>query len=161
MIITVAVGSPPQDFNVLLDTGSNILWVSDFKCNPCPLEIKKFNSDVSTSLQKTEIEKTITYATGKVKGKWVNEKVGFPGLEGTDLKILIANESEGADTDGIVGLGYNAKAESSIIDTLFEKKLIESNMFCQIYNLNNTSSNQEESGNLIIGEYLPSLKRRF
>lgn len=162
MIITVAIGSPPQDFNVLLDTGSNILWISDHKCDPCPLDIKKFKSEISTSLQYTDFEKTINYATGKVKGKWVHEKVGFPGLNGTDLKLLIADESEGAVTDGIVGFGYNTKSESSIIDTLYEKKIIESNMFCQIYNLNNTTSSEEGvTGTLLIGEYPIFIKEKI
>ncbi|XP_051130281.1 aspartic proteinase 36-like [Andrographis paniculata] len=32
----VRLGSPPQEFNVQIDTGSDILWVSCSSCNNCP-----------------------------------------------------------------------------------------------------------------------------
>ncbi|KZV29469.1 aspartic protein-like protein 2-like [Dorcoceras hygrometricum] len=32
----VRLGSPPQEFNVLIDTGSSVLWVACSSCNDCP-----------------------------------------------------------------------------------------------------------------------------
>ncbi|XP_073062831.1 aspartic proteinase 39-like [Primulina eburnea] len=32
----VRLGSPPQEFNVLIDTGSDVLWVACSSCNDCP-----------------------------------------------------------------------------------------------------------------------------
>ncbi len=159
MLVTINIGTPPQQFTLLVDSGSNILWISDSKCNPCPLNIHKFNKNQSTSFLQTDESKMIKYATGNVKGKYVKEKVSF-GMhdDSIELKILIAEESDGADTDGIIGMGYKTDNETSIIDTLFNQKKIENNMYTQIYDLSNK---ENIKGEILLGEYPKVIKERF
>lgn len=51
----VRLGSPPQEFNVQIDTGSDILWVTCSSCNDCPqnsglgIPLNFFNAASSTT----------------------------------------------------------------------------------------------------------------
>lgn len=51
----VQIGSPPQDFYVQIDTGSDVLWVSCNACNGCPttsglqIQLNFYNSATSSS----------------------------------------------------------------------------------------------------------------
>ncbi|OWM68951.1 hypothetical protein CDL15_Pgr025138 [Punica granatum] len=54
----VQLGSPPQEFYVLIDTGSDVLWVSCSSCSGCPLTsglkipLNSFNPMSSSSASK-------------------------------------------------------------------------------------------------------------
>jgi hypothetical protein len=51
----VNLGTPPIEFNVQIDTGSDLLWVSCSSCNGCPqtsglqIELKYFNPIYSST----------------------------------------------------------------------------------------------------------------
>ncbi|XP_043703690.1 aspartic proteinase 39-like [Telopea speciosissima] len=52
---TLAIGTPPKDYYVLVDTGSNILWVNCIECDNCPtksrlgLELKPYDPKASAT----------------------------------------------------------------------------------------------------------------
>ncbi|KAI6219840.1 Peptidase A1 domain-containing protein [Aphelenchoides fujianensis] len=44
---TISLGTPPQEFSVIMDTGSANLWVPDVKCSKQPFVCKRYNKDES------------------------------------------------------------------------------------------------------------------
>ncbi|VDO41903.1 unnamed protein product [Haemonchus placei] len=68
---TIQIGTPPQTFKVLFDTGSSNLWVP---CSNCPLTNKacsqhqKFNCAQSSTCTQTYQPLTLRYGTGSLQG---------------------------------------------------------------------------------------------
>lgn len=110
---TIALGTPPQEFKVVLDTGSSNLWVPSSECGSiaCYLHTKYSASDSST-FKKNGSEFAIRYGSGDVAG-YISEDI----LRIGDLKV--ENQLFGEATsepglafafgrfDGILGLGYD------------------------------------------------------
>jgi saccharopepsin len=110
---TIALGSPEQEFKVIMDTGSSNLWVPSTQCGSiaCYLH-QKFDSSASSTYKANGSEFEIRYGSGEVKG-FISEDT----LKIGDLKIK--NQLFGEVTeepglafafgrfDGILGLGYD------------------------------------------------------
>lgn len=110
---TIALGTPPQEFKVVLDTGSSNLWVPSSECGSiaCYLH-QKFDSSASSTFKKNGSEFGIKYGSGEVAG-FISQDV----LRIGDLKIKdqlfgeVTSEPGFAFVfgrfDGILGLGYD------------------------------------------------------
>jgi saccharopepsin len=110
---TIGLGTPKQEFKVVLDTGSSNLWVPSSECGSiaCYLH-QKFDSSASSSFKKNGSEFGIRYGSGEVSG-FISQDV----LNIGDLKVK--NQLFGEVTsepglafafgrfDGILGLGYD------------------------------------------------------
>lgn len=68
-ISDVKIGTPPQTFQVIADTGSSNLWVPDITCkgNVCANK-HKFDKSKSSTYQNNGKPFTITYGTGSCRG---------------------------------------------------------------------------------------------
>lgn len=117
---TIGIGTPPQDFKVVMDTGSSNLWVPSSECGSiaCYLH-QKYDSSSSSSYKKNGSEFGIRYGSGEVSG-YISEDT----LRIGDLKVK--NQLFGEATnepglafafgrfDGILGLGYDTIAVNKI-----------------------------------------------
>merc|ERR1719473_112282 len=79
---TVSVGSPPQDFTVVFDTGSANLWIPGSGCHSvaCFLHSKYRAEKSSTSVKLNETF-AIQYGSGDCKGNLVQDVVSVAGLD--------------------------------------------------------------------------------
>jgi saccharopepsin len=111
---SIAIGTPAQEFKVILDTGSSNLWVPSSACGSiaCYLH-QKYDSSASSTYHKNGSEFQIRYGSGEVAGI-----ISQDTMQIGDLKIK--NQLFGEATnepglafafgrfDGILGLGYDS-----------------------------------------------------
>jgi len=109
----VTIGSPPQTFKVILDTGSSNLWVPSTKCTSiaCFLHTK-YDSSASSTYKANGSEFSIQYGSGSMEGFVSNDllTIGDLSLKGQDFAE--ATKEPGlafafGKFDGILGLGYD------------------------------------------------------
>lgn len=110
--IPISIGTPPQTFNVAIDTGSPTTWVSANTCvtGGCA-GTRKFTCAASSSCAQTTDGFNVTYVDGQgVVGPYVVETYGIGSLQFKGLAgiVTINNSKLPATVDGIMGLWYYA-----------------------------------------------------
>nr|QDK55105.1 aspartic peptidase ASP101 [Bursaphelenchus xylophilus] len=118
----VTVGTPPQQFRVVLDTGSADFWIPALDCQvesggACDGKVL-FNDSASSTFVNLGYEFEIRYGRGSVKGTTANETVGLGRPE--DDKLVVPRQTfgvahsiddaleESLNFDGIVGLAFGS-----------------------------------------------------
>lgn len=74
------MGTPPQSFDVIMDTGSHALWVPAKNCTNCPRKLKKYDPLSSTSLRIIPLRDHFVYGKGEVKGTYAKDIVYITGI---------------------------------------------------------------------------------
>ena len=103
----IELGSNGQKFNVILDTGSQILWVPENNSFNINNNMKNFYfPNKSTTSQKTNKEFEVIYGTGYCQGYFYKDLLKFLSNDKYEIYFGLANNSifdvDGAD--GILGL---------------------------------------------------------
>uniref|UniRef100_A0A8B9Y9M9 Peptidase A1 domain-containing protein n=1 Tax=Bos mutus grunniens TaxID=30521 RepID=A0A8B9Y9M9_BOSMU len=72
----ITIGTPPQEFQVIFDTGSSDLWVASIFCNSssCAAHVR-FRHHQSSTFRPTNKTFRITYGSGRMKGVVVHDTV--------------------------------------------------------------------------------------
>lgn len=112
----ITVGTPPQPFNVILDTGSSDLWVADTRCASCDSNTPLYDTSKSTSVKESGTATTIRYGSGAVQGSIVKDVVSMGGFSIPDQTLLAADQTTSRLLDGSVS-GIMGLAFSSIANT--------------------------------------------
>lgn len=119
------IGTPPQTFKVILDTGSSNLWVPSQKCGSiaCYLHTK-YDSSSSETYKANGTSFEIRYGSGSLSG-FVSQDV----VEIGDLKIKHQDFAEATSEpglafafgrfDGILGLGYDTISVNQIVPPFY------------------------------------------
>ncbi|XP_016723497.1 aspartic proteinase [Gossypium hirsutum] len=109
----IGVGTPPQKFTVIFDTGSSNLWVPSSKCYfsvACYFH-SKYKASESKTYKKNGKPASIQYGTGAISGFFSYDNVQVGNLVVEDQEFIETTKEPGliflaAKFDGILGLGF-------------------------------------------------------
>lgn len=113
--VALSLGTPAQDFNVLLDTGSSDLWVyasndtSDCQGDYCAFT-GTFDASKSSTYKYMNDDFSIQYVSGSSVGNWGTDDIQIGGVKLTDFQFAAAASAGGGQ--GV--LGVSLKGSESV-----------------------------------------------
>jgi hypothetical protein len=130
----VSVGTPPQSFQVIYDTGSSNLWIPEKNCVHCGYffihKKNKYDQDLSSTYVEDGADFSIQYGSGAVEGTYVQDSVTI----GEDIvvknqKLASVHDAGGMGIaytlsvfDGILGLGFDSISVGGV-ETVFHNAI--------------------------------------
>jgi hypothetical protein len=155
---SIGIGTPPQYFTVVFDTGSSDLWIPSSSCTSCGNHRRFDPSESSTYSDDDSFKFTIQYGSGEVKGYSATETVELGGLSLRNIQFgeVLSEDSLIAsfDMDGICGLAFSYLSEvtsPTLLDILFDQYPMMDKSFAMFLNSDPNDVNYPSS--LTIGGY--------
>ena len=134
----ITIGTPPQTFKVVLDTGSSNLWVPSSECGSiaCYLHTK-YDSSASSTYKKNGTSFEIRYGSGSLSGFVSQDVMTIGDLKIKDQIFAEATEEPGlafafGRFDGILGLGFDTISVNKIpppFYNMIEQDLLDEPVF--------------------------------
>lgn len=149
----IAIGTPAQEFKVVLDTGSSNLWVPSQSCSSIACYLHStYDSSSSSSYHKNGSDFAIQYGSGAVKGF-----ISSDTMQIGDMKIKRQDFGETTEEpglafafgqfDGILGLGYDTISVNHIVPPFYnmvDQGLLDEPVFSFYLGDSNTEGDDSE-----------------
>ena len=105
-VSTIKIGSNSQTFNLIMDTGSPVLWVAQPNCKGTHKITRFFNPSASSTARGTTQPMKIQYGTGYAEGYFYTDNFEYLLTRKFNLYFGLAYTADFlvTDADGIVGL---------------------------------------------------------
>jgi len=163
----ITLGTPPQKFTVVFDTGSGNLWVPSSRCkgfNIACLLHRRYSSEQSSTYTKSGKPFSIHYGSGSMSGFTSIDTLTIGGLTLSNVTFAEATSEPGVSFamtkfDGILGLGFSAVSVDGsppIFELLYETGQLAEPVFA-FYLQKRTdtsmmpSEGHDEGGQLLLG----------
>ncbi|EOA19330.1 hypothetical protein CARUB_v10003637mg [Capsella rubella] len=154
----ITIGTPPQKFTVIFDTGSSNLWIPSTKCYlsvACYFHTK-YKASQSSTYRKNGKPASIRYGTGAIAGYFSNDDVKVGDLVVKEQEFIEATSEPGitfllAKFDGILGLGFKEISvgnSTPVWYNMVEKGLVKEPIFSFWLNRN---PQDPEGGEIVFG----------
>ena len=136
----ISLGTPPQNFTVIFDTGSSNLWVPSSQCKKTNVACQthsKYNSSESSTYQPNGTSFEIEYGTGSLSGFLSIDNLGLSDLLVTSQTFAEALAEPGvtfdfALFDGILGLAFASISVDEVTPVwynIMSQNLVDDNIF--------------------------------
>ncbi|KAF9282792.1 hypothetical protein BGZ68_005750 [Mortierella alpina] len=155
----ISIGTPPQNFRVLFDTGSSaFVWVPDSDCrsNACQNH-HKFDKSISTSYEDTDDTwKTEHADSSALSGVLGSDFVVVDGVKVRQtfgLALKVSDQYVNLSFDGVFGLGAAAEVPGSNIATFMKTVIDERVIFDPVFSIYFPSYRRgaDAKGEIVIG----------
>lgn len=154
----VGIGSPPQVFKVVMDTGSSNLWVPGLKCRSIACWVhKKYDSSKSATYSKNGSKFAIQYGSGSLEGVFDEDTITLGGLK---VKHQVFGESTkepgiafvAGRFDGILGMGFPAisvNGATPVFNNMIDQGVVKEPVFA--FWLSRDANGAGEGGEITFG----------
>ncbi|CAG8678550.1 16552_t:CDS:2, partial [Acaulospora colombiana] len=112
------VGTPPQPYTVVLDTGSADLWISSASCARCAQQTtgNLFQENESSTFQQVSGTLDVSYGSGRAAGALGRDVVTMGGFQIADQVFGVATQVSNSfltgNLSGLMGLGFESLAST-------------------------------------------------
>jgi len=154
----ITIGTPPQTFKVVLDTGSSNLWVPSSECGSiaCYLHTK-YDSSSSSTYKKNGTSFEIRYGSGSLSGFVSEDTMTIGDLKIKNQIFAEATEEPGlafafGRFDGILGLGFDTISVNKIpppFYNMIDQQLLDEPVFA--FYLGDTNNGEGDESEAIFG----------
>ncbi|XP_040278134.1 gastricsin-like [Bufo bufo] len=134
----ISIGTPPQNFLVLFDTGSSNLWVPSVNCQSSACSNHHlFNPSQSSTYTTNGQQFTMSYGSGSVSGVFGYDTVSVQGLTITNQEVGLTYSESGSSFyysqfDGIFGMAYpamSAGGATTAMQGMLQQNLLNNPIF--------------------------------
>ncbi|XP_038880988.1 aspartic proteinase-like isoform X2 [Benincasa hispida] len=154
----IGIGTPPQKFTVVFDTGSSNLWVPSSKCifSLACFFHARYQSGRSSTYRRNGTSASIQYGSGAIAGFFSYDNVRVGDVVVHDQELIEATSMSSmtfmtAKFDGILGLGFQEISTGGAVPVWYnmvKQKLVKEQVFSFWLNRN---AGEAEGGELVFG----------
>lgn len=157
----ISIGSPPQSFQVIFDTGSSNLWIPKVGCTHCgnPLfgRKSKYDHDSSKTFKEDNADFEIRYGSGSVSGFFsVDDVIWAEDVVVAQQRFAEVQDAGGlgfayslGKFDGILGMAFRSISIDNTI-TVFESALEQNALDQPVFAF---ALGDNDDGELTLGGY--------
>ncbi|KAG6603789.1 Aspartic proteinase A1, partial [Cucurbita argyrosperma subsp. sororia] len=154
----IGIGTPPQKFTAIFDTGSSNLWVPSSKCvfSIACFFHARYQSGRSSTYRRNGTSAAIQYGSGAISGFFSYDNVQVGDVVVRDQQFIETTSMSSmtfiaAKFDGILGLGFQEISTGDAVPVWYNmvnQKLVKEPVFSFWLNRN---AEEEEGGELVFG----------
>ncbi|XP_029361757.1 pepsin A-like [Echeneis naucrates] len=150
----ISIGTPPQSFSVIFDTGSSNLWIPSVYCSSQACQNhRKFDPQQSSTYVWDGRSLSIQYGTGSMTGYLASDNVEVGGIT-VSKQVFGMSQTEAPfmahmQADGILGLAFQSIASDNVVpvfDNMIKQGLVSESLF-SVY----LSSNGQQGSEVVFG----------
>ena len=131
-LTNIKIGSNDQKFNLLLETGGEILWVAQNGSRDSKKIKNHYNPYYSETSKNTRESFRITHNSGNINGNYYTDNIKYINNKSFNMKFGVASRTnmDADNADGVIGLGHHYKDENlSFMHMLQKSGVTDSKIF--------------------------------